>query len=82
MDDSKLTVLQKSENMLFRHSGESRNPVLPLAGFQIAADSLNSGACPGPDPGSTGVTTFYKIIKIRLVFVLTLRTLPYAPCFF
>jgi hypothetical protein len=43
MDDSKLTVSQKSENMLFRHSGESRNPVLPLAGFQTAANSLDSG---------------------------------------
>jgi len=34
--------------------------------FQRLINTLDSGACPGPDPGFTGVTTFYGIININL----------------
>jgi hypothetical protein len=34
-----------------------------IQSFQIRATFLNSGARPGPDPGSTGVTTFCEIIN-------------------
>jgi hypothetical protein len=33
-----------------------------IQSFQIVINYLDSGACPGLDPGFTGVTTFYKII--------------------
>jgi hypothetical protein len=31
--------------------------------FNIGKNILDSGASPGPDPGFTGVTTFYEIIR-------------------
>ena len=34
--------------------------------FQLVTDHLDSGACPGPDPGFTGVTTFYRGIIVEL----------------
>jgi len=33
--------------------------------FQRLINTLDSGACPGPDPGFTGVTTFYETINIQ-----------------
>ena len=32
--------------------------------FQLVTNHLDSGACPGPDPGFTGVTTFYEAVKV------------------
>jgi len=32
--------------------------------FQLVTNHLDSGACPGPDPGFTGVTTFYRGITV------------------
>jgi hypothetical protein len=44
-----------------------RFPVIPAeAGiqyFQRLLNTLDSGACPGPNPGFTGVTTFYETIN-------------------
>jgi|APFre7841882724_1041349.scaffolds.fasta_scaffold940428_1 hypothetical protein len=33
--------------------------------FSKVMNTLDSGACPGPDPGFTGATTFYEIIRIE-----------------
>ena len=35
--------------------------------FQLLINDLDSGACPGPDPGFTGVTIFYETINDDLV---------------
>lgn len=32
--------------------------------FQIVTNSLDSGACPGLDPGFTGAMTFYEILSL------------------
>ena len=37
-----------------------------IQSFQVVINSLDSGACPGPDPGFTGVTTFYETFKVGL----------------
>jgi hypothetical protein len=41
-------------------------PVIPanaeIQGFRIVIESLVSGACPGLEPGITGVTTFCETI--------------------
>jgi len=34
--------------------------------FQIITNSLDPGACPGPEPGFTGVTTFYGLIPFDI----------------
>ncbi len=34
--------------------------------FQRVTKTLDTGACPGPDPGFTGVTTFYEFILFGL----------------
>ena len=30
--------------------------------FSKVMNTLDSGACPGPDPGFTGGTTFYEVV--------------------
>jgi hypothetical protein len=35
-----------------------------ILSFQIVINCLDSGACPGPDPGFTGVSTFYKTMVL------------------
>jgi len=45
-----------------------RFPIIPAkAGiqcFRMVTNDLDSGACPGPDPGFTGVTIFYETILL------------------
>jgi len=50
---------KESENTLFYHSGESRNPVPPLAGFQTVTNSLNSGF-----PAFRGKERFFTNLSI------------------
>jgi len=35
-----------------------------IQSFQKLINTLDSGACPGPDPGFTGVTTYYEAVRI------------------
>jgi len=48
-----------------------RFPVIPAeAGMtysQTVTNTLDSGACPGFDPGFTGVTIFYEAINIEIL---------------
>ena len=36
-----------------------------ILSFQMVINGLDSGACPGRDPGFTGVTTFYGTINLK-----------------
>ena len=44
------------KSLLGRHPGEIRGPEIYESGFLFSQETLDSGACPGPDPGFAGMT--------------------------
>jgi len=38
-----------------------------IQSIKVLIKVLDSGACPGPDPGFTGVTTFYEFVNMDLL---------------
>jgi hypothetical protein len=67
--------LVKSLKMLF--SVIPANPGIQY--LQVVSNYLDSGACPGHDPGFSGVTTFFETIFFEGSKTLFLF-LPYALC--